>query len=78
MKGNSVRARSSVLRCSPIAIRSERPLPGLVPTQNVEGPAIGEYASDGLHVSRAIAPDPRSGLMLYSALIVLTPGLGNG
>ena len=42
--------------------------------------AIGEYssASDDLHVSHAIAPDPRSGLMLYSALIVLRPGLGNG
>jgi hypothetical protein len=42
--------------------------------------AIGEYAStsDELHVSHAIAPDPPSGLMLYSALIVLRPGLGNG
>jgi hypothetical protein len=41
--------------------------------------AIGEYssASDELHVSHAIAPDPRTGLMLYSALIVLRPGLGN-
>ena len=41
--------------------------------------AIGEYASanDELHVSHAIAPDPRTGLMLYTALIVLTPGLGN-
>jgi len=41
--------------------------------------AIGEYssASDQLHVSHAIAPDPRTGLMLYTALIVLTPGLGN-
>jgi hypothetical protein len=38
--------------------------------------AIGEYsgASDQLHVSHAIAPDPRTGLMLYTALIVLTPG----
>ena len=37
--------------------------------------AIGEYSSatDELHVSHAIAPDPRSGLMLYTALIVLTP-----
>jgi hypothetical protein len=37
--------------------------------------AIGEYsgASDELHVSHAIAPDPDSGLMLYSALIVLRP-----
>ena len=42
--------------------------------------AIGEYASasDDLHVSHAVAPDPRSGLMLYTALIVLRPGLGNG
>jgi hypothetical protein len=42
--------------------------------------AIGEYSntSDELHVSHAIAPDPRTGLMLYSALIVLRPGLGNG
>jgi hypothetical protein len=37
--------------------------------------AIGEYASatDELLVSHAIAPDPNSGLMLYSALIVLRP-----
>ena len=37
--------------------------------------AIGEYssASDELHVSHAIAPDPRTGLMLYTALIVLRP-----
>jgi hypothetical protein len=37
--------------------------------------AIGEYASerDELHVSHAIAPDPHTGLMLYSALIVLRP-----
>jgi hypothetical protein len=42
--------------------------------------AIGEYssASDELHVSHAIAPDPRSGETLYSALIVLRPSLGNG
>ena len=42
--------------------------------------AIGEYASasDELHVSHATAPDPRTGLMLYSALIVLRPGVGNG
>ena len=42
--------------------------------------AIGEYssASDELHVSHAIAPDPRTGQTLYSALIVLRPGLGNG
>jgi hypothetical protein len=35
--------------------------------------AIGEYsnATDELHVSHAIAPDPRTGLMLYTALIVL-------
>ena len=41
--------------------------------------AIGEYsnASDELHVSHAIAPDPRTGHTLYSALIVLRPGLGN-
>ena len=41
--------------------------------------AIGEYstASDELHVSHAIAPDPRTGQTLYSALIVLRPGLGN-
>jgi hypothetical protein len=41
--------------------------------------AIGEYssASDDFHVSHAVAPDPRSGLMLYSALIVLRPGLGS-
>ena len=38
--------------------------------------AIGEYsnASDELHLSHAIAPDPRTGLMLYSALVVLRPG----
>jgi hypothetical protein len=37
--------------------------------------AIGEYssASDELHVSHAIAPDPRTGQTLYSALIVLRP-----
>ena len=42
--------------------------------------AIGEYSSssDELHVSHAIAPDPRTGQTLYSALIVLRPGLGNG
>ena len=42
--------------------------------------AIGEYssASDELHVSHAIAPDPRTGQTLYSALIVLRPCLGNG
>jgi hypothetical protein len=42
--------------------------------------AIGEYsnASDELHVSHAIAPDPQSGQTLYSALIVLRPGLGEG
>ena len=41
--------------------------------------AIGEYssASDELHVSHAIAADPRTGQTLYSALIVLRPGLGN-
>jgi hypothetical protein len=41
--------------------------------------AIGEYstASDELHVSHAIAPDLRTGQTLYSALIVLRPGLGN-
>ena len=40
--------------------------------------AIGEYSSarDELHVSHAIAPEPRTGLMLYSALIVLRPGPG--
>jgi len=38
--------------------------------------AIGEHSStiDELHVSHAIAPDPRSGLMLYSALVILRPG----
>jgi hypothetical protein len=37
--------------------------------------AIGEYssASDELHVSYATAPDPRTGHILYSALIVLRP-----
>lgn len=37
--------------------------------------AIGEHssASDELHVSHAIAPDPRTGLTLYTALIVLRP-----
>ena len=42
--------------------------------------AIGEYstASDELHVSHAIAPDPRTGQTLYSALIVLRPGLNHG
>jgi len=42
--------------------------------------AIGEYssASDELHISHAITPDPRTGHLLYSALIVLRPGLGNG
>jgi hypothetical protein len=42
--------------------------------------AIGEHSSgsDELHVSHAIAPDPQTGQMLYSALIVLRPGLGPG
>jgi hypothetical protein len=42
--------------------------------------AIGEYSntSDELHVSHAIAPDPQTGQTLYSALIVLRPGLGEG
>lgn len=37
--------------------------------------SIGEYsnASDELHVSHAIASDPRTGRTLYSALIVLRP-----
>lgn len=37
--------------------------------------AIGEYstASDELHVSHSVAPDPRGDRMLYSALIVLRP-----
>ena len=37
--------------------------------------AIGEYstASDELHVSHAIAPEPRTHQILYSALIVLRP-----
>jgi hypothetical protein len=37
--------------------------------------AIGEYsnASDELHVSHALAPDPRTGQTVYSALIVLRP-----
>ena len=41
--------------------------------------AIGEYSStsDELHVSHAIAPDPRTGLILHSALIVLRPGPGS-
>ena len=41
--------------------------------------AIGEHSSgsDELHVSHAIAPDPRTGQTLYSALIVLRPGLSN-
>jgi len=41
--------------------------------------AIGEYssASDELHVSHAIAPDPRTGHMFYSALIVLRPPAAN-
>jgi hypothetical protein len=41
--------------------------------------AIGEYssASDELHVSHAIGPDPRSGQTLYSALIVLRPSGGS-
>ena len=38
--------------------------------------AIGEYstATDELHVSHAIAPDPDTGLMLYTVLVVLRPG----
>ena len=42
--------------------------------------AIGEYSSatDELHVSHAIAPDPRTGQTRYTALIVLRPGLGDG
>ena len=37
--------------------------------------AIGEYSSisDELHVSHAIAPDPKTGLMLNSALNVPRP-----
>jgi hypothetical protein len=37
--------------------------------------AIGEYSSrnDELHVSHAVAPDATTGLMLYTALIVLRP-----
>lgn len=37
--------------------------------------AIGEYSSrsDELHVSHAIGPDAMTGLMLYTALIVLRP-----
>ena len=37
--------------------------------------AIGEYSSpsDELHVSHALANDPRTGQTLYSALIVLRP-----
>lgn len=37
--------------------------------------AIGEYSSAGdeLHVSHAIGADPRTGQMIYSALIVLRP-----
>lgn len=42
--------------------------------------SIGEHssASDELHVSHAIAPDPRTGRMLYCALIVLRPASGEG
>jgi hypothetical protein len=38
--------------------------------------SIGEYSSpsDEIHVSHAIANDPRTGHVLYSALIVLRPG----
>jgi hypothetical protein len=41
--------------------------------------AIGEYSSssDELHVSHAIGSDPRTGQMLYSALIVLRPNGAN-
>ena len=41
--------------------------------------AIGEYssASDELHVSHAIAPDPRTGQTLFSALVVLRPNGAN-
>jgi hypothetical protein len=41
--------------------------------------AIGEYSSssDELYVSHAIASDPRTGQMLYSALIVLRPNGAN-
>lgn len=37
--------------------------------------SIGEHSSgtDELHISHAIAPDPRTRHMLYSALIVLRP-----
>jgi hypothetical protein len=37
--------------------------------------AIGEYstASDELHVSHSVAPDPRGDRMFYTALIVLRP-----
>jgi hypothetical protein len=37
--------------------------------------AIGEYstASDELHVSHSIAPDSRTGHLLYATLIVLRP-----
>jgi hypothetical protein len=42
--------------------------------------AIGEYSAgtDELHVSHAIAPDPRTGLMLYTALIILRPARVDG
>ena len=42
--------------------------------------AIGEYssASDELHVSHAVASDPRTWQTLYSALIVLRPAPGEG
>jgi hypothetical protein len=38
--------------------------------------AIGEHsaASDELHVSHSVAPDPRGDRLFYSALIVLRPG----
>jgi hypothetical protein len=37
--------------------------------------AVGEYScgSDELHISHAVAPDPRTGQMLYSALVVFRP-----
>jgi hypothetical protein len=44
----------------------------------VQQEAIGEHRSstDELHVSDEVAPEPRTGLMLYTALTLLQPGGG--
>jgi hypothetical protein len=44
------------------------------PTRGTRAIAEHSSASDELHVSHVIAPNPSSGLMLHSALIVLTTG----